>query len=223
VYGWRDAQGYDSLYLGAYRRLANAIMAPEDASPLANGNIVFIKSASSPLFPLLSARYLVSQQPLNRANLSLAPGFPSGPPFIYEDSTALPEAFLTQVGTPPDPDTPLIATQPAELVRESAGRLAMTVDATAPGLLVVAEGHAPGWRATVTPEGGASTPTQVVRANTAFQGVPVPAGRFTVHLTYAPASFRVGLFLALFVVGVLATTAASTRRIGIRRQPEAGT
>jgi hypothetical protein len=31
------------------------------------------------------------------------------------------------------------------------------------------------------------------------------------------------LFLALFVVGVLATTAASTRQIGIRRQPEAGT
>jgi hypothetical protein len=95
AYGWRDAQGYDSLYLGRYRALANeATGAARDASPPANGNIVFIQDVSSPLLSLLAGRYVVSQEPLSRAGLSLAPGFPAGPPYVYEDGHAVPEAYL---------------------------------------------------------------------------------------------------------------------------------
>lgn len=216
AYGWRDAQGYDSLYLGNYRRLANAVMAPEDASPPANGNIVFIKHVASPLYPLLAARYLVAPVPLTRAGLRPFAGFSSGPPFLYEDSNAFPEAFLASPENTGNSEATLSPAAPAELVRESAGRLAVTVDAPAPGTLVVTEGYAPGWRATVSTSGSAPTPTAVSQANIAFQGVPVPAGRSTVRLSYTPASFRVGLFLALLGVGILAAVLLSIPRTGGR-------
>jgi len=99
AYGWRDAQGYDSLYLGQYRRFANLLAAganpsaAADASPEANGNMVFIKNADSPAFPLLAARWVVSGTPLTRAGLVPAPGFPAGPPYVYENRHTLPDAY----------------------------------------------------------------------------------------------------------------------------------
>ena len=52
VDGWRDAQGYDSLSLGSFRTLANALAPAGDAAPGANGNMVFIqKTASTTLSP----------------------------------------------------------------------------------------------------------------------------------------------------------------------------
>ncbi|HTE20707.1 MAG TPA: hypothetical protein VK689_20245, partial [Armatimonadota bacterium] len=98
AYGWRDAQGYDSLYLNNYRRLANAAAPPgargeRDASPSVNGNIVFIKDPTSLLLPLFAARYVVSEAPLQAPALLPAPGFPAGPPYVYENRLALPEAY----------------------------------------------------------------------------------------------------------------------------------
>jgi hypothetical protein len=104
AYGWRDAQGYDSLSLGHYRPLVNAIAGKDDgASPPENGNIVFIKRADAPLLPLLGARYVVSQEPLQRGGLKPAPGSPPGPPYVYEDAAALPEAYAVSAWfTAPD-------------------------------------------------------------------------------------------------------------------------
>lgn len=94
AYGWRDVQAYDSLLLGRSRALMDAVAQPEDSSsPPENGNILFVKHVDSPLFPLLAARYVVSQRPLTRAGLLPASGFPPGPPYVYEDHLALPEAF----------------------------------------------------------------------------------------------------------------------------------
>jgi hypothetical protein len=93
AYGWADAQGYDSLYLNTFRRLANAI-AGGDASPPANGNIVFVRSADSPLFPLLGANMVISLRPLSTPGLNLAPGSSQGPPYIYTDSRGVPPAYI---------------------------------------------------------------------------------------------------------------------------------
>ena len=94
AYGWRDVQAYDSLLLGHSRAYLDAVARPEEsASPPLNGNILFVKHVDSPLFPLVAARYVVSQRPLARAGLLPAPDFPPGPPYVYEDRLALPEAF----------------------------------------------------------------------------------------------------------------------------------
>jgi hypothetical protein len=232
AYAWRDAQGYDSLYLATYRRLADALARPEaSASPAANGNIVFVKHAASPLLPLLAARYVVSEQPLSRAGLVPVGGIP-GPPHLYEDRTALREAYTVTnwltapdmeglerlaalpggVGraavvapgysspTPPQEGPP----QPAALTRTAPGRLAVTVEPSRPSLLVLAEGYAPGWRARISRPGEPFRPAEVVRVNTAFQGVFLEPGPATVTWRYEPASFRVGLFAALAALAGLA-------------------
>lgn len=163
AYGWRDVQGYDSLYLGHFRRLMNAVNAPEDASPSANGNMVFLKHAASPLRRVLAARYLLSENPLSAPGLE--PGAPAGdPPYLYLDTTALPEAYLatgwqaahdddqavrllraqgTRAGVPPvvsgaaGPAPEALPTpaavNPVLLARPAPGRLAARLPGAAPG------------------------------------------------------------------------------------------
>lgn len=237
AYGWRDVQAYDSLLLGHSRALLDAIALPDPtSSPLENGNVLFVKRVDSPLYPLVAARYVVSQKPLDRLGLLPAAGFPPGPPFVYEDRIALPEAYtvsnwftaedapglerLRAVGPTglsslalvapgaavpsPNPDTAGVSRgAPAELVRHSAQRLAVRTAAAEPSLLVLAEGFAPGWQATLHRAGEAPRSLPIRRVNTAFQGVFIPAGPVTVEWRYQPASFRVGLFFGLAALASL--------------------
>jgi hypothetical protein len=235
AYGWRDASGYDSLYLGHYRRLADALAAPEGASPPENGNIVFMKQADSPLLKLLGARYLVSQRPLTQPGLTPVAGYPSGPPYVYEDEQSFAEAYsvsrwwvgddVDAVRTLAEPGlvTPIVAEgqgiaparaeggaaiRPVALQRLSPGHVRATTGDSPPSLLVVTEGFAPGWKATVQPQGGPPRPVPVLRTNVAFQGILLESGPATVDLRYEPASFRLGLFAALVALALLAGTVA---------------
>lgn len=250
AYGYRDAQGYDSLWLGTYRRLADAINErKQGASPPLNGNIVFMKDPASPLFPLVGARYVVSKTPLAIPGLVIPPGAPSGPPYIYEDRRALPEAYLVsewQVAedgealaalrqraneldrlafiAPGRGATPQTAgkgapnhLQAATVERLGPGHLRAQVEAPVHSLLVLSEGFAPGWKATVQPAGGAAVRTPIRRTNVAFQGIVLPAGSYTVTWRYMPDSFRTGLFLAM--LALTAVAAVTVARPGARRLP----
>ncbi len=96
AYGWRDVQGYDSLYLNSFRRLANALHPTGNASPAANGNIVYLSNPTSPLFPFLAAPVILSQDPLHHPTLVPETGYPPGPPYAYRHTAALPEAYLAE-------------------------------------------------------------------------------------------------------------------------------
>jgi Bacterial membrane protein YfhO len=78
-------------------------------------------------------------------------------------------------------------------------------------VLVLADAHDPGWRASVDGE-----PATLLRANVAFRAVPVPAGRHTVELVYRPRR----LLLGLVVAGVAAVVAAGML-VATRREPRA--
>jgi hypothetical protein len=89
----------------------------------------------------------------------------------------------------------------ARLAAESSDALEITVDAEAPALLVVRDGHAPGWRAWVD---GVSAP--VARVEGHYRAVPVAAGSHRVRLSYQPPGLRPGLALmavSLAVGGLL--------------------
>jgi hypothetical protein len=83
----------------------------------------------------------------------------------------------------------------------------LSVDVSAPGeaLLVLAFTYMPGWEASVD---GASA--RVLRADSAFMAVPLPAGAKRVELRYRPTSFRVGL--ALSALGLFALFALALRK-----------
>lgn len=76
-------------------------------------------------------------------------------------------------------------------VSEGTDRLELDVEASLPTVLVVRDGWAPGWSATVD---GASAP--VLRADGRHRAVPVPAGRCRVVLSYRPPPLRAGLGIA---------------------------
>ena len=72
------------------------------------------------------------------------------------------------------------------------------VQTDAPGLLVMSDVYAPGWRACID---GVEAP--VVVANYAFRAVFVPAGVHQVSFFYRPESFQLGLKLSLIAVAIV--------------------
>jgi hypothetical protein len=98
--------------------------------------------------------------------------------------------------------------EPFAYRRVNGNRMVLEGNASAPGLLVIAEGYDPGWRARVD-----GKPARLVPADHILTGVEVPQGAKRVELTYAPAAFRVGLFFTLAGLALLTGLLASRRRV----------
>src|SRR5581483_10121965 len=113
----------------------------------------------------------------------------------------------------------------ARVLRQEDDAVEIAVSARGPALLVVACTFAPGWEASVFTASGAEKSAPVVRADYAFQGVPLPAGTERVLLRYAPASFKLGVALsalgalALFGASLLTRTPRSSSPDGPPRSP----
>jgi len=90
------------------------------------------------------------------------------------------------------------------------------VESPEPTLVVIAQAFYHPWRATVNGQ-----PATILRANHAFQAVPIPAGRSTVRLEYVDRRFHLGVALSLLGLvscGVLWWCARSTPAgDGVRR------
>ncbi len=68
----------------------------------------------------------------------------------------------------------------------------------APGIAVLLDSYESGWTATVD---GASVP--ILKVNSRFRGVALPAGEHTVRFTYRPLAFWAGLAVSLATLGLL--------------------
>ena len=86
-------------------------------------------------------------------------------------------------------------------------RVRALAEASAPGLLVLADAYDPGWTATVD-----GRPAPVLRANVAFRGVPVPAGRHEVEMVYRPRAVLRGLALTFASLLVACAALVVARR-----------
>jgi hypothetical protein len=92
----------------------------------------------------------------------------------------------------------------------TATRTSVTVETNSPlpGVLVVADAHYPGWSVTVD-----GKPATLLRADYAFRGVALAAGRHQVVMRYVARPVRVGLGLS--VLGILGLLL-----IGLTRKPD---
>jgi uncharacterized membrane protein YfhO len=81
-------------------------------------------------------------------------------------------------------------------------RVEITVVASAPGYLVLADAWYPGWEAAV--DGDA---TEVYRANLLFRAIAMGEGHHQVVFTFRPASLRVGASVSLVGLAVVAGVA----------------
>jgi hypothetical protein len=107
----------------------------------------------------------------------------------------------------------------ARIVRYDPNEVVLEVDATRGGLLFLSEVYYPAWRAWVDDE-----PVDVLRTNTAFRGVVVPAGRHSVRMRYSAAEFRAGFMVSgLAAAGALAWLLLGLRnRAGQSEAPDTG-
>ncbi|HEY7066183.1 MAG TPA: hypothetical protein VII06_32220 [Chloroflexota bacterium] len=87
----------------------------------------------------------------------------------------------------------------ATIVRDGLREVALDVNATRPGMLVLNDTWAPGWRATVD---GADAP--VLRVNYGARGLVVPAGHHEVVFRYVPGPLLAGLGVTAAALGMLA-------------------
>jgi len=108
------------------------------------------------------------------------------------------------------PDGPLLhgSGRPAAVALRRAypEQIEASVQADGPGLLVVSEHYDPGWRAEVD---GRDAP--LYRTDLIVLGIPVPAGRHEVRLTFRPEGFAVGAACAVLTAVVLGMLALRRR------------
>jgi len=242
AYRLYDVAGYDSLYSGRWKRFLNTLEGKE-ASPLENGNMTFVSNFLSPLADLVGAHFILSTADI------VAPGLQKvydGEIKIFRNRQALPRTFLTgdivpmelsqtlsalsQPGFPLRTRALVDARQASDLPqqprKETAGdariiaygptRVEIEAEASDPALLVLSDAFYPGWQAKV---GG--KPAPVIRTDYILRGVPLSPGKHRVHLRYEPTSFRVGLFIGMWAIGIIMGIigyALSSKNPGVRSQ-----
>jgi hypothetical protein len=130
-----------------------------------------------------------------------------------DDPQVVRGAEAVVVGVPGPGEEPLARAAPgragtAEIVVDEPERVAVSVDASRPGLLVLADSFAPGWRVTVD---GGERPLR--ETNHYVRGVLVPPGAHRVEFTYTAPGFRAGLGLAALAwLGFAAVAVLAGRR-----------
>jgi len=214
---------YDPLTVGVYRDLWDQLEGERDAPPPVEEIL--------PVLDLFGARYVISGAASGPPSLPVI--YDAGPS-IHRNDTALPEAYVVSrariiedaearlallldpsfdprtevlLSAPPataadlPPATALASpTQRAPSVRrEGPDRVVIRVDMAQVGYLVLADTYYPGWRALVDGQ-----ETEILAANHAFRAVALAAGEHTVVFEYAPLSFRLGAWISLGALLLLA-------------------
>ena len=203
---------YDPLTIGAYDDLYDLLQGTPDME------------ASLPLLNLFGARYLVSDRELDLFLL-----YNKGP-YIYANEAALPEAYVVHqarivedaqkrleilqdprfdprvevILSHPLPSVPVPGPresrdEPSSVLREGQGRVIIEIAMTRPGYLVLTDTYYPGWQATVD-----GNPVEILEANHTFRAVQLDRGEHTIVFAYEPSSFRLGAWITLAALIVLA-------------------
>ena len=179
VYGFRDVQGYDSLFAGQYKAFANQFAVPRqmgdavvrDASPPEVGNMVFFQDPNAPLVPLTGATLCITLPPDRVLPGAMPPGSP-----LY---TA--ERELSVYALPDSRSRAWLAPSlPARRRNGSGWPDARLVTCRCPGptVLNLADQYFPGWKATVDDR---TVPIARQQPANVFRTVPVPAGRHVIR------------------------------------------
>lgn len=202
LYGLQDVGGIaNPLMLDDWRALWSALGGRQSA-----------------LYDMLNVKYVLVRDgtPLPAGKFELALDA-SGPLALYRNLTVFPRAWLVhEVGTadstaqalaaiqsptfdprhhailltrdPLPPVAVATASETVQITHYGSNQITLHVTASAPGLLILSEVWHPGWRATI--QGQA---VDVLQVNGALRAVPVPTGITTIHLRFAPFSWRLGL------------------------------
>ncbi|MGH7474682.1 MAG: YfhO family protein [Longimicrobiales bacterium] len=187
-------------------------------------------------------RWLVLAAELDSPALREANRGPLG--IVYENLTALPRAYLVPAVEVVDPPQGALAamTQPgwnprerafvyddpglppeggdfqgsAHVSRAEPDRIVVETSSNRPALLIIADPWYDGWTAHVDTD-----ETPVLQANHALRGVVVPSGTHTVELEFGPAELRLGFWIHVLGLLLLAGYGGALLHGAWRRRPRA--
>lgn len=196
------------------------------------------------LLSMTNVKYILASGPVNHPTLEQAAS--SNERYLYRNRAVLPRAFLVpgfEIVAEPDERLARLTKQEIDftqivLLEEDPGITAsslpagsvqwisqgpdeysLRVEAPEPQLLFVSNNYLPYWRATID---GKDAP--LLRANHAFQAVPVPAGAHEVSIRYRSGPVTASTFLSLgALVLVVAAGAGSRWRGGALERTKGGT
>ncbi|RMF51477.1 MAG: hypothetical protein D6749_07705 [Chloroflexota bacterium] len=205
-FGLQDVRGYDSIITRQYVLYLQQI-APQNQ--LLYNRIAPIypdtaEALNSPYLDLLSVRYVLSEAPLDLAQFPhYRLAYEDVSVRIYENTRALPRAFVTDSEALPEQARVI----PATLERVSHNELLIRARAVnAESRLILTDSYAAGWRAYLRPADSAEDAEQEVTIALAygnFRSVRLPAGEWLVRFRYSPPSFQIGAFTS-FLSGAVA-------------------
>jgi hypothetical protein len=242
VYGLQDFRGYDSLVPVRYGELIDAgftFATYLNANSLSTGQL-----DNARLLDLLNVKYIFAEPrhvmdpgQYTRVHVGAAPLYRNDDyyprAFLVGSYRAVPDSTAARFVAHGDVDLRTTAILPADLpvelrpdaqgmpndnvVVRTYSDTVVEIETMATGrrLLVLTDLHYPGWHATVDGE-----PVEIHRANYAFRGVPIAAGRHVVRFEYRPVSVFVGLatsamtLVALVGFVFIRPRSADTRRPG---------
>lgn len=125
------------------------------------------------------------------------PAFDGRQACVVEQGTPAYAQLATMVpsgATPPDPKSVFCIIE-----EEAPERVIVRVEAPQPGVTVLADTYAEGWRATLD-----GLPMPILKVNGLFRGIATPSGPHSIEFTYQPWPFWAGLSASLGTLGLLA-------------------
>jgi hypothetical protein len=191
AYGYDSVQGYDSLLPAVYEQLA-AEVNPDGHAPVANGNMVLLDNASAEALNEAAVKWLALPAGREPPPDRYVWRWSGSGVTLWENRDAWPRARLK---------TAQGLVIPVHIERDAdPNRMACTLGYPLGGKVIVADTFYPGWTATVE---GRSTPLELHAPM--FRKVAVQPGERCVEMVYGPASFAVGAFISLTMLGVAAS------------------
>ena len=230
LYGMQTVAGYDSLFARQYADYMGLI---ENQDQLQYNRIASFRewaSLDSPLTDSLNVKYIITEVDIPNPKFRMV--YQDDAVRVFLNLGAMPRAYTLPITASlatenlattvqdydprvyvilddqndlPDPSPPQPGTATAQqVIGYSLNEVEIIVRVDQASWLVLADAHAPGWRAFVRPQGAgkdAETPVEIHRVNGVFRGVLVDPGGWTVRFKYSPDSVKVGAFVS-FIAGM---------------------
>ena len=199
--------GVDPLQIAAYAKfMEEATGVPQTGysvtlPPFAEGETVRDNAAYIPnpeLLGLLNVHYVAAEFDLVVDGLVFREQF--GKTRLYENTFALPRAWVQPLGTEPSQNA-----TPAEIIAWEPNHI--TIEAQGPGLLILSEITYPGWIVKVN---GQKTAIETVAG--ILRGVEISEGDHQIEFLFRPMSVYIGLALLIVGAGLLGLIGLNSRK-----------
>lgn len=228
MYRLESIEGFCAYYINNYGRFVSLgqSYSPIDPFTVNFERTVFGRNYQANVFKLLSVKYFLTFEDIKSPDYPLV--FQEGKTKIYENTKALPRAFLAcnvennsdslemmqKISLLKDPAGRIYSqdvknlsclknetTGEAKITNYSSGFMEVTADSPGERMLVTGDVYYPGWKVYVDWK-----KNTVMKVDYALRGVIVPAGKHQIRFIYEPESFTIGLILSSITIVFLTGT-----------------